>query len=244
MGGISKRARKRGWFTNKWGAKVYLNALRHSLLKLYDGDNYYHILDADFDENGVPIVTVYEDDKAVCHRLSYEFSDFVEQCLSDAIVGENCFPCDVVFRMEDGFLLEWLFRMTVEQAVHTASDDVCMQEDTHMGGAIWKGRNLAGSDGGFSVVEKFVSFHRHDGWSLVIHDLVTNGTAEIICPVAEMPRIVSYVYNLEHASVITFIGENPVTDSYVVGMPCTRGRIRVHSVYKAENGKLILCDSL
>ena len=30
-----------------------------------------------------------------------------------------------------------------------------------------------------------------------------------------------------------------MTESYVVGMPCTRGALNIPGVYKAENGKLI-----
>ncbi len=37
---------------------------------------------------------------------------------------------------------------------------------------------------------------------------------------------------------MTFIGENPLTESYVVGMALTRGRIQTPGVYRAENGKL------
>lgn len=54
-----------------------------------------------------------------------------------------------------------------------------------------------------------------------------------------MPNIAAYIYNLEHAYPMTFIGENPVTESYVIGMRCTRGRINIPSTWKAENGKLV-----
>jgi len=45
--------------------------------------------------------------------------------------------------------------------------------------------------------------------------------------------------NLEHAFPISFIGENQMTESYVVGMTCTRGALNIPGMYKAENGKLI-----
>ena len=45
--------------------------------------------------------------------------------------------------------------------------------------------------------------------------------------------------NLEHAFPISFIGENQMTVSYVVGMTCTRGALNIPGMYKAENGKLI-----
>ena len=46
------------------------------------------------------------------------------------------------------------------------------------------------------------------------------------------------MYNLEHAAPITFIGENPASESYVVGMCCTRGRLAFPGIYRAEGGKL------
>ena len=54
-----------------------------------------------------------------------------------------------------------------------------------------------------------------------------------------MPLIVAYIYNLEHAYPMTFIGENPLTESYVVGMRCICSRINIPSVWKVENGKLV-----
>lgn len=30
-----------------------------------------------------------------------------------------------------------------------------------------------------------------------------------------------------------------MSESYVVGMPCTRGRLNIPGIYKVENGKLI-----
>ncbi|MFR2588134.1 MAG: hypothetical protein ACLS9I_09575, partial [Adlercreutzia equolifaciens] len=53
-----------------------------------------------------------------------------------------------------------------------------------------------------------------------------------------IPRIAAFVYNLEHAAPMTFIGENPVSKSYVVGMRCTRGRLDFPGIYRAEGGKL------
>lgn len=37
---------------------------------------------------------------------------------------------------------------------------------------------------------------------------------------------------------MTFIGENPLTESYVVGMCCARGRLDFPGIYRAEDGKL------
>lgn len=108
-----------------------------------------------------------------------------------------------------------------------------------MGDVMWKS-DLAGNDAGYSAMESFVKEHTHVGWTLSVFDALTESTIEIdCCDLAEMPKIVSYIYNLEHAAPMTFIGENPVSESYVVGMTCTRGRLNIPGVYKVENGKLI-----
>lgn len=111
-------------------------------------------------------------------------------------------------------------------------------ETTLMGGKIWRGDDLAGSDAGFARVKEFIERYPHEGWTLSIYNSLDESTAEIDCPAEEMPKIASFVYNLERAYPMTFIGENPLTESYVVGMTLTRGRIQTPGVYRAENGKL------
>lgn len=37
---------------------------------------------------------------------------------------------------------------------------------------------------------------------------------------------------------MTFIGENPLMESYVMGMCCMRGRLDFPGIYRAEDGKL------
>lgn len=112
------------------------------------------------------------------------------------------------------------------------------EESTQWGGVIWRGDNLAGSDAGRSLLDKFISEHPHDGWTLSIYNTLSETTAEIDCPVEEIPQITALVYNLEHAAPMTFIGENPASESYVVGMRCTRGRLDFPGIYRAEGGKL------
>ena len=108
-----------------------------------------------------------------------------------------------------------------------------------MGGVIRKGQDLAGVDSGYSSVNEFIKKHKHTGWSLSIFDTNTENNMEIECDLSEMANIVAYIYNLEHAYPITFIGENPLSESYVVGMNFTRGRISIPSLWKSEDGKLI-----
>ena len=108
-----------------------------------------------------------------------------------------------------------------------------------MGGMMWRVDDLAGTDAGYSLVDKFIKEHRHDGWSLSIFDMITEKTIEINCDLLEMPGVVAHIYNLEHAYPMVFIGENPITESYVIGMHCTRGRIHIPSLWEVKNGKLV-----
>ena len=108
-----------------------------------------------------------------------------------------------------------------------------------MGGMMWKGHDLAGTDAGYSLVGRFIKEYWHDGWNLSVFDAITRKTIEIDCDLLEMPDVVAHIYNLEHAYPMIFIGENPITESYVVGMYCTRGRIRIPSLWEVKNGKLV-----
>lgn len=107
------------------------------------------------------------------------------------------------------------------------------------GGIMWTGENLAGNDAGKSTVDAFVQKYSHEGWTLSIYDELSKSTIEIDCELADISTFASYIYNLEHAAPMTFIGENPLTESYVVGMTCTRGRIDIPGEYKVQDGKLI-----
>lgn len=127
-------------------------------------------------------------------------------------------------------------------------DNNIIELPSPMGGVMWKG-HLSGLDDtgdslrindGYSTMKAFIEEHEHVGWTLSIFDTITEYTIEIdCCDLAEMPKIVSLVYNLEKAAPIAFIGENPMSESYVVGMPCTRGRLNIPGIYRVENGKLI-----
>ena len=96
--------------------------------------------------------------------------------------------------------------------------------------------DLAVTDGGAGFMEAFIKQYRHNDYTLSIFDSSTNQTVGIMCAVDNMPRIVSYIYHLEHAT-LSFIGLNSLTESYVVGMSLTRGRIE-SGVYQDVDGHL------
>lgn len=113
------------------------------------------------------------------------------------------------------------------------------KRSTPSGGAMWCYENMSADfDGGFLAMEQFIKTYPHDNWSLSICDTNTDEIAEIICPVDDMPQIVSYLYHLEHACPMTAIYEDVLRKSYVVCMNCTRGRLSLPGKYVASNGSL------
>lgn len=92
------------------------------------------------------------------------------------------------------------------------------------------------------LVEKFIKENYHENYTLSIFDSVTNRTLEIVNPVNEIidevTKIIDFVSNTEH-TFVKFIGINSISNSYVVGVDFTRGRIPVPSFYRCENGKLV-----
>lgn len=107
------------------------------------------------------------------------------------------------------------------------------------GDPLWNVDDISLALGGVEeLMQKFIEKHKHSDFSLSIFDSMTNQTIEIDCGLDEMPTIVDYIYHLEKGTPLTFIGVNSISDSYVVGMTISRGRIDF-GCYKAENGKLV-----
>ena len=106
------------------------------------------------------------------------------------------------------------------------------------GDILWKIEDNALALGGVvELVNSFINENRHDDYTLSIFDTITSKTIEIECLVSEMPKIVDYIYHLEKGTPLTFIGVNSLSDSYVVGMSISRGRIDF-GCYKVEDGTL------
>lgn len=114
----------------------------------------------------------------------------------------------------------------------------------HMGGPIWHitDSGLAVGSGAFDIVKKFIAENRYDGYTLSIFDIESARTVEIECDVDDMPSIVFDIYHLEKATPMTFIGVNPASDSYVVGMRLVRGRVKLSSRYTYNDGQLVLVE--
>ncbi len=113
------------------------------------------------------------------------------------------------------------------------------------GDPLWKMLDANGSIADISeIMDEFMSTYSDQiqGWSLSIYDTITQSTIEIDADIREFSKIVTYIYDLEHAAPLDFIGLNSLTNSIVVGMPLCKGRITPGHHYKAENGKIIQLD--
>lgn len=89
----------------------------------------------------------------------------------------------------------------------------------------------------FDIIRKFLLQCPYENLSLLFYNVLISATTEIDCLFEEMEKIVWFVCNTEH-SLVHFIGVNSMSESYVVGIDFTRGRIE-NAPYKVENGKLV-----
>ena len=106
------------------------------------------------------------------------------------------------------------------------------------GDTLWKIKDNGLALGGIvELMYSFISENRYEDYTLSIFDTMTAKTIEIECPVSEMPKIVDYIYHCEKGTPLTFIGVNSLSNSYIVGMSISRGRIDF-GCYKVEDGTL------
>lgn len=89
------------------------------------------------------------------------------------------------------------------------------------------------------LIPRFLGKYPHNGYTLSIFNTLTGKTDVEIMDVQfeEIGRIVDYICHTEHAASISWIGVNSLSDSYVVAMSLTKGRI--FGMYRVNGGKLV-----
>ena len=92
-----------------------------------------------------------------------------------------------------------------------------------------------------NITEQFIEHYKYDAYTLSIYDEVTRNTIEIDASLNDMPKIVSDIYRIEHATPLSFIGINFLSDSYGVGMTLAKGHMDF-GYYKYIDGKLNKID--
>lgn len=95
-----------------------------------------------------------------------------------------------------------------------------------------------GFDGIIEATEFIAENYLRD-WTLSVFDINSNFTAELMpCTVEEMGSVLRRVSEMEH-TFPEWIGLNPASESYVVGMEFTRGRLEVPGVYAWREHELV-----
>lgn len=72
------------------------------MLPLYSGQNEYYVLSVGFSQNGIPLVTISENEKPKCYRLPDEYRDWTMTVVEFANMGEKLFSSKVLFSVIGG----------------------------------------------------------------------------------------------------------------------------------------------
>lgn len=91
---------------------------------------------------------------------------------------------------------------------------------------------------GFNEIRDFLKKHYYKNYTLSIFDTIAQATIEVTCDFDDMVDVIIHVSNVEH-DFPAWIGVNELSDSYVVGIAFTRGRLSTPSIRKWENNKLL-----
>lgn len=89
-------------FFNQRGAKVFFDTQRQPLLKLKNRQCKYNILSIGLSREGIPLVTISEQDGAYCYRLPNDLSEWAMTVVGMANMGSNLFPAEVAFSKLNG----------------------------------------------------------------------------------------------------------------------------------------------
>ena len=87
-------------------------------------------------------------------------------------------------------------------------------------------------------IKDFLEKNYNKDYTLSIYNNLEQATIEVICDFDRMVDVILYVVNVEH-DFPAWIGVNELSDSYVVGMDFTRGRLRTPSVCEWKDGRLV-----
>lgn len=91
---------------------------------------------------------------------------------------------------------------------------------------------------GFQEIRNFLKKNYFETYTLSIFDTIKASTIEVVCTFDEIVDVIVYVSHVEH-DFPAWIGVNELSNSYVVGLAFTRGRLRTPSVCKWQNNMLL-----
>ena len=92
------------FFFNQRGAKVYYDIHKQPALKLINGKKKCNVLSVGVSKEGIPMITVREQNGVNCYRLPSEMANWAMDLLGLANMGTNLLPAEVSFRRVKGKL--------------------------------------------------------------------------------------------------------------------------------------------
>lgn len=90
------------YYFNNRGAKIYFNIKKQPMLKFSNGTRKCNVLSVGIDRNGVPLVTIEEQEAVNCYRLPNDLSEWAMTLIGFANMGINMFPAEVIFSELNG----------------------------------------------------------------------------------------------------------------------------------------------
>ena len=90
------------FIVNRKGAVVFKDESKQPVLEIPEGSVTKTVLSVGLSDTHKPMVTIQEDDGAICYILPNWYLDWCQTCVGMAMNGMNLFPSDVVFSLNGG----------------------------------------------------------------------------------------------------------------------------------------------
>ena len=91
-----------GYYIDNYGAKVFADSRKQPALTIENGQRECKVLCAGVDMNGVPTVTIAEEDGNYCYRIPQELSKWIELIVGYKLYGIDKLPAMVKFYKHNG----------------------------------------------------------------------------------------------------------------------------------------------
>lgn len=92
---------KDGSFINKWGAKVYTDIKKQPELVIDNDQGEFYVKSVGIDKTGIPTVTIEENGKHVCYRISEQLSGWAQTVIALQNYGEKLVPSWIRFTIRN-----------------------------------------------------------------------------------------------------------------------------------------------
>lgn len=90
------------FIVNRKGAVVFKDESKQPILEIPEGSIVKTVLSVGISGTLKPMVTIQEDEGAICYILPDWYSHWCQTCVGMSMNGMNVFPSDVVFSLSNG----------------------------------------------------------------------------------------------------------------------------------------------